>query len=414
MIYKSFYSVFLRGAGLIGKFLLLFFMARYLREAEVGLYGLVVAAVGFSIYLLGFDFYSYSNREVAGVSGTDLTERIRYHITWLLVCYAVVLPSLYLLFIFEFIPEKIIIWFYLILVLEHITAEVCRFLIVREKQMLASVCIFLKTGLWPLICIAGMFLFENQRSLSFVLFCWLVGLLGSLALLALKSRIPKGIFNSLKIDWGWIGAGVKICFPILVATLSLRAVFTLDRYLLRITSDLSVVGVYVFYAGISAALTAFLEAGIFNFYYPRMIKMWSTGNVSGYRAALDRLKQVVFLASAVLAVLIVLFVNGVAPYIGRENYVNNMYVLYFCLLAVLILAWSMVYYYDLYCRREDKFVLRSRLSGLISFLVFFVIFRAANPLNGIMLSVCASSLVTLVVGWFYSVKSMKYSTEVGR
>ena len=64
-------NVFLRGMTLVSKFSLIFVLAKYLDAAELGLYGLVVATVTYSLYLVGLDFYSYSNREIIKSSASD-------------------------------------------------------------------------------------------------------------------------------------------------------------------------------------------------------------------------------------------------------------------------------------------------------------------------------------------------------
>ena len=50
------FNMALRGLTLASKFLLIFFLARFLEPAELGLYGLVVATIGYALYLLGLDF----------------------------------------------------------------------------------------------------------------------------------------------------------------------------------------------------------------------------------------------------------------------------------------------------------------------------------------------------------------------
>lgn len=64
MIPHRLINIALRGMTLGSKFLLIFFLARFLEPAELGLYGLLVATIGYALYLLGLDFYTYSTREI--------------------------------------------------------------------------------------------------------------------------------------------------------------------------------------------------------------------------------------------------------------------------------------------------------------------------------------------------------------
>jgi hypothetical protein len=49
-------NISLRGMTLVSKFLLIFFLAGFLEPKELGLYGLLAATIGYSMYLLGFEF----------------------------------------------------------------------------------------------------------------------------------------------------------------------------------------------------------------------------------------------------------------------------------------------------------------------------------------------------------------------
>ncbi|MFW2762175.1 hypothetical protein ACN6Q9_03580, partial [Acinetobacter baumannii] len=54
----------IRALTLLGKFILLFYMAKFLSAEEVGVYGLFVVLVSYSLYAVGFDFYTFSTREL--------------------------------------------------------------------------------------------------------------------------------------------------------------------------------------------------------------------------------------------------------------------------------------------------------------------------------------------------------------
>ena len=58
---RRFFNLGLRG-GMVCKFLLIFFLARILPPEELGTYGLFTATVGYALYFLGLDFYTYSGR----------------------------------------------------------------------------------------------------------------------------------------------------------------------------------------------------------------------------------------------------------------------------------------------------------------------------------------------------------------
>lgn len=57
-------NVVLRGITMASKFLLIFFLARFLEPTELAIYGLITATTGYALYLLGFDFYAFTAREM--------------------------------------------------------------------------------------------------------------------------------------------------------------------------------------------------------------------------------------------------------------------------------------------------------------------------------------------------------------
>ena len=59
-------NITLRGMTLVSKFVLLFFLAKFLQASEVGLYGLLSATIGYALYVIGFEFYNFSTREMIG------------------------------------------------------------------------------------------------------------------------------------------------------------------------------------------------------------------------------------------------------------------------------------------------------------------------------------------------------------
>ncbi|EGN4249425.1 polysaccharide biosynthesis protein, partial [Salmonella enterica] len=61
---KYYTSVVLRGFTLLTKFIFIILLARFLQTSDLGLYGLISAAVGYGIFIVGFEFYTYSTREI--------------------------------------------------------------------------------------------------------------------------------------------------------------------------------------------------------------------------------------------------------------------------------------------------------------------------------------------------------------
>src|SRR5690554_5042629 len=123
---SSVINIFLRGLTLGCKFLLVVFLAKLLTLEELALYGLLVATVAYAIYPLGFEFYTYSARELIGTDNSERGEYFKSQAVLHIISYLVFLPLFALIFYFDFLPHDYILLFYIILILEHLNQELFR------------------------------------------------------------------------------------------------------------------------------------------------------------------------------------------------------------------------------------------------------------------------------------------------
>lgn len=92
----------LRGSTLIAKFMLLFVLAYYLEPIDVALYGLISVTIFYGLYFLGFDFYTYSTREILGSSHQHWARLLRDQAVFFGLTYCIVLPFFLLLFLLDY------------------------------------------------------------------------------------------------------------------------------------------------------------------------------------------------------------------------------------------------------------------------------------------------------------------------
>lgn len=225
-----FINIALRGITLASKFLLIFFLAKFLEPKELGLYGLLVVTVSYALYLLGLDFYTFTTREILKRERDEWGSLLKDQGALSVILYAIFLPLLSLIFVKGLLPWNIAGWFFVLLVLEHLTQEISRLLITISEQLLASVMLFLRSGIWAVIVTAIMLLRSDTRDLNMVLGAWTLGSFSALVLGAYRLKQLNISGWEKSIDWQWIGKGLKIAVPLLVATLTLRGLFTVDRY----------------------------------------------------------------------------------------------------------------------------------------------------------------------------------------
>lgn len=399
---ERFINLGLRGGVLLAKFALLFLLAYFLEPVEVALYGLLVATIGYSLFGLGFDFYSYSTRELIATSPKQWARLLRDQGVFFGVTYLVILPLLLSVFYLELLPWSVAPWFFVILVLEHLAQELNRLLVAMNRQLLASIVLFFRAGLWAFVVAICFWFFDAARSLEFVFTAWCLGalaacVLGSTALLALDRRCLQQ-----SIDWRWIGRGIKVAFPLLVATLALRAIFTTDRYWVQSVAGADILAAYVLFAGVANAVMSFLDAAVFVFLYPKIIKAYKEQDLKDFNVGMKALLRQTFFITVLLSISAALFIHPVLFWLQKEIYILNVNILYVLLIAIFLFAMSMVPHYGLYAMSMDRHIIVSHIVAFIVFLIFATLFSLMLPVYGIPLALCCAFATMLVS------KSMAY------
>jgi len=378
----------------------LFALARLLEPVEVGQYGLLVAAVGYSIYFVGLDFYIYTTRQVSGGDPSTWGGYIKSQIALSGVLYLVFVPIFVLLFVMGWLPWALIGWFIVILILEHLCLELIRFFIAASEQLAASVVLFLNQALWAVFVIVFMALDESYRNLSSVLFFWACGSVFALcfSFVKLKQMSLGGWQSSLNLKWVW--DGVKIAVPMLLATLALRGIFTFDRYLLSELVSLDIVAVYILFIGVAGTLLAFLDAAVFSFSYPGLIEAYKNKNVESFKKNMRVMLVSVVVFSAVFSVCSLVILPHLLVWIGKDIYFENYHVFYWVLCALTINALWMIFHYALYAQQLDRHIIRSHLAGFFAFLLVSYGFYFIYPQTSILLGLCVSQIGILLWKFF--------------
>lgn len=395
-------NISLRGMTLLSKFLLIFFLAKFLEPAELGLYGLLTASIGYALYLLGFDFYTFTTREILKREHHEWGGLLKDQGVLSLVLYALVLPLLSLIFIKGLLPWRVAGWFFTLLVLEHLTQELGRLLVAVSEQLLASVVLFLRTGIWAVVVTALMFIEPASRTLGFVLGAWTVG--GTVALLLGIYRLKQLKISGWRkeIDWSWIGKGLKVATPFLIATLAIRGVFTLDRYWLEALAGLEVLGAYVLFMGLCTALMSFLDAGVFAFNYPGLISAYQKQETAVFHQNLHKLLIQTMVLSGVFALIALLLIGPLLTWLGKPLYLDQQGLFPWILLATLLYALSMIPHYALYAQDRDRPIIHSHVAGLVVFIPATWMFSQQWPRIAIPLGLCVAFF--LILFW----KSLAY------
>lgn len=351
------------------RFLLIFYLAKYLDPALVGYYGLFVATVSYSIYFIGLDFYTYVTREVIKTHPEQRGQLLKGQVALSGLLYIAFLPfGIFFLYHSNW-PSHLIWWFFPILLLEYLNQEIARFLVATSKQITASLILFVRQGSWVIVLISVLILHTPSRSLDTVIALWATGGVIAAMLGIWKVRQLRMGGWGIAIDWRWIRKGVGVSISFLIATLALRGIQTADRYWLEALGGVEMVGAYVILLGIASTLIAFLDAGIFAFTYPVLIKLEHQKAHAAAKAKVLQMLLQTLILSAIFSLCSWLVLPHLLGWIGNPIYLSVLHWYPWLLSAMVLNALSMVPHFGLYARGLDRQIILSHIGALVVFVV---------------------------------------------
>ena len=367
----------------------------FLSPAEVGVYGLMVAGVSYALYVVGLDFYIYSTREVIRLPREQWGLILKSQACLSLILYIVFFPLISIVFIWGFLPLQFLVYFFIILILEHLNQELSRLLIAASHPLVASWILFFRSGLWGVALVVVMFFSVESRALVSVLKAWTLG--GAVALVLGCVVLAKmGISGwSQKTDWSWIVKGIKIALPFLVATLALRGIQTIDRYWFESLVGLETLAAYVVFIGMSNALLSFLDAGVFAFLYPILVRAWSERSPKVFQWQLKKMFLQTVLCVVAFGCISALFLPWILVWLEHAVYAQNSDIFFWLILATSIFSMAMIPHYALYAQGKDRHIIASHVVGLVVFLMSVPAFSLVDERLAVPWSLCFSFLVVL-------------------
>lgn len=361
------FSLSLRASALITRFIFFLALAKFLSPEQVGLFGLVAATVSYGIYVLGMDFYIFSNREIKITSENEKPVLIKQSFAFYIAMYIILIPALFCIFLAGLLPSSLIYMFFAVLIFEHLGQEAYRFLIILERPLLASFSLFLRLGLWAIVIGVLMALDTSFRTLDAILIAWAIG--GASAVLVsavVFAQLPRGGWKN-EIDLQWIRRGVRVALPFMIGTLCLRGIVTVDRYWLEALTNRELLGVYTFFLGMVSTLPALLEAGVLAFLSPGLISAAHKGDSGEYQRLFHLIRRDTCIAVAGFAVAASAGIHVVLLLIDQPIYADNISYFYICLAALSFFALSSIYQTGLYAHRADQAIITSHIVALVVF-----------------------------------------------
>jgi len=379
-------NIALRGLSMGSRLILIFALAKYLTPAEVGLFGLMLATVSFSVLIVGADYYTYSQRELLARPKEEWSFVIQHQMKAQFLLYAVLLPLQLVVFVFGLMDWKYALWFFALLLLEHVAQEINRLLVAMHRQLAASGILFIRMGSWVLVVIPLMFFFEEYRTLTSIYTAWMIGSALAILIGLYKIRQTLPIWEKVQVDYSWLKKGFKVGGLFLLATLCFKGLLTFDRYAVEALSSLETLGVYVFYIGIVMGAYNFLDPAVFSFLYPRMLQSYQMKEKDRYQKTFKELTLSTVLISILLAAVIWFVTPLLIQWVDKPIYSTYINSLGLLIAAGFVYAIGYVPHYALYAMKSDRWIVASHVTALIMFFVSLALFKLDNGIETVALA----------------------------
>lgn len=387
-------NVFIRGLTLISKFVLLFYIAKNFSADEVGVYGLVVVSINSAIYILGLDFYIFNSREILrSTKKVEQAYKIHDQLILHLASYICFLPAISVLFFMNILPVQYIVWFYLILVLEHLAQEAGRLLVTLSCPLMSNIIQFLRSGLWVYFLIGLLTLVPSLRNLHILWGTWVVGNILSLVVFSLYIKREKINFCiNRDVDWKWVILGIKQSSFYFLGTIALQVTQYIDRFLIKYYHGDAMVGAYTFYCNTANIIQVFVYTGIIVLIQPKLIQAYQNKQMGQYTKLLKKLGFGVLYGSSGISLIMAILIFPLLDIVEKKIYSEYVFVYWIILTSILVGTIGQIPHYDLYAKGRDKEIFLCTVFAMIISIILTLLFIPHYGIYG----AAGCSIVTMI------------------
>ena len=398
-------NLVLRGITLGSKFLLSIYLVKFLSLEANGEYGIFVATISMLTYVLGLDFYSFNNREILQENSSKSGKKIKNQFFLFTVVYLLVLPLLYVFGLFDFISEKYILLFYLILIFDHISIELYRLLVVFSKPIQANINLFLRTGIWILVLIFAWHNdFKDLKNLKSVFNSWVVGSFLSVVYSIFSlSKVGISIPWREKLETKWILTGLKIALPFFIATLSYKIIQFADRYMVEFYLGTKQTGIYYFFSNISMLIETFVQTTVVMIYSPKLIASLKREKPFQIDIFKNFSKEII-IYSVVAVASVCAIIYPLLHVVQKTELFLSISVFFVMVITRFIFNISLIYHFKLYVGKKDRVIMTSTLVAVLFNISLNFILIPLYGLIGGALATLISIFVMMSFKLFYAKK----------
>ena len=404
-ILLKFFNVFLRIGGVGSKFIIFTLMSKYFDVDVFGNYGLITSLITILIFVLGFDFYNFSIRDILNTKDKQeivnkvVVTFILYGLTYL---FFILVGSLIFCNISYIKPHLFLIIF--LVITEHLSQEIYRLLIGFKKVLLANILLFFRTVSWSVIII---FFYYNNNLITVdkIFKLWLLANTLTIVyvfFLSISKSYREIIKVSLRLNW--VKKGLRICSVFFLATISLKFMEYANRFIVDYFLGEKIAGVFLFYSNISILITVYINTIVISFELPELIKLADSQEI---HKLLRKFKKSLLVHTLISSLFIFIIIKPLLMWQNKVEFETYLPLIYFLILGVGLMNYSLMYHFKLYIYHKDKALLKSIIVSSILSLLLTIVFTSFYGIYG-----TANAFVLSCIILFYmrynEAKKIKY------
>lgn len=386
--YGVLFDVLLRLLTIFVRAIFVFYLAKVLAVNDFGWYTYIAASISFFMYLAGADFYAYAHREMlSGRSSAAETFRAQ---TMFLIVSTTLASSLSVVVSWDSLSLKYLVALPLLLAGESFSAECVRFLIACGRPSAANLVNFLKSAGW-MLPVWGWSYYHESMSIEFLIIGWIFGLVVAIIGGVFWVPVTWSQLVTAQVPKSFFRRALRTLPKILLGTLALRALFSLDRLAVGYGFNSEMLGTYGFFVAVASAYLAVIDAGVLARLFPPLVAAAVSNNqlAQQYR----RRMEISAVLSGFMAWLIyMLLIDYIISYIGKPQFMLYKQLGSLILTAYVVYAASMGSHYIMYGRKQDIQIMVVHLFAILPFAIMIwlasIWTEPALVAWGVLLSMC--------------------------
>ena len=392
-------NVTLRGLGLVSRFGLNMYLAKFLGLSEVGEFGLVTGMVSMTPAVIGWGLNYYLTRDLIDQQPGPAARLIRDRlIVTVISLSAAFLVSGLLTWAGYVRPPHVFLLVGAIVALDCIAFDIHMSLISLRRALAANVLLFVRASAWTMPAVlVGIFL-PSMRTLQFVLWMWAAGLVLNYVVLAtILKEWPLRSVAHVPVDTKWVKDRIARSWLIYLNDVGIVGALYLDRYVVDYYLGISIAGLYTLYWSIANSVHVLVYTGVLQVGVPRLVSAHNRGDRLEWSQAMrSELTRTIALAAGFAAIGYAFMAWGM-PLVGVHKFAGQTALFALMLLAIVIRLASDSINYGLFSLRLDKSLAYINLATLAISLTMAVAGIKAFGLLGAGLAMVVASATSLVL-----------------